>query len=95
MTDNASHCGTLTRQYEAAMMSAESHAANVTLAAALIARRPDADEPADYPEFGTRADMLADMLGLGEVLAPVDTVHGRVVQHLITGHTMTRRSVLR
>ena len=33
--------------------------ADQALVAALIARRLDADEPADYPEFGTRADVKA------------------------------------
>ena len=93
MSDNASQCGALTRQYEAAMMTAKSHAANVTIVTALVAARPDADEPATDSAFGTLAAQYADMLGLGLVTAPV-TMSRPARPHLITGHTMTRRPVL-
>ena len=87
-TPSAIHAGMST-------ITPEAHAANIPGALRVIARRLDADEPAIDPAFPTMAAMYASMLGLDEVLAPMDTAHGVAVQHLITGHTMTRRPVLR
>ena len=93
MTDNASQCGAITRQLEAQMTPAPIYARDVAIVVAQIAARPDAGEPADYPEFPTRAAMFASMLGLDNaaVTAPVPQT---ARQHLAFGHVVTRKPVL-